>query len=189
VVACVPPRLDLSILRNSASETLHKCSRHTSIHGFMVCTGGVLLSQAKQGIRLTQQHGRSSNIERDQPAVELQLYTCLPIVKSGNFSQSEEAWADLAASGFRSSINMVRVSAEGSPRELESLVCLHEEPFSSPVVSAQLQLFRAAHDNGVRLMLSGQGGDSMFASSIRTTCSGQCCRKGDWEATALNATN
>ena len=103
--------------------------------------------------------------ERAQPGAQLQLYTCLPVVKNGNFSQSEEAWADLAASGFRSTINKVRVSAEGLPRAFDALVYLQEEPFSSPVVFAQLQLFRAAHANGVRLMLSGQGGDTVFAGS------------------------
>lgn len=103
--------------------------------------------------------------ERARPDAQLQLYTCVPLVKNGPFSQSEEAWADLAATGFRSPVNKVRVSAEGLPREFASLVCLHEEPFSSPVVFAQLQLFRAAHENGVRMMLSGQGGDTMFAAT------------------------
>lgn len=104
-------------------------------------------------------------LERAHPDAQVRLYTCLPLVKNGPFSQSEEAWADLAASGFRSPVNKVRVSAEGLPEEFAPLVCLHEEPFSSPVVFAQLQLFRAAQDNGVRMMLSGQGGDTMFASS------------------------
>lgn len=103
--------------------------------------------------------------ELAEPAAQLQLYTCLPAIRNGSFSHSEEPWADLAASGLRSSVNKVRVSADGLPREFESLVCLHEEPFSSPVVFAQLQLFRAAHENGVRLMLSGQGGDTVFAGS------------------------
>jgi asparagine synthase (glutamine-hydrolysing) len=103
--------------------------------------------------------------ERAHPDAQLQLYTCVPLVKNGAFSQSEETWADLAAAGFRSPVNKVRVSAEGLPGEFASLVCLHEEPFSSPVVFAQLQLFRAAHDQGVRMMLSGQGGDTMFATS------------------------
>jgi asparagine synthase (glutamine-hydrolysing) len=103
--------------------------------------------------------------ERAQPTARLQLYTCLPIVRNGCFSQSEEAWAELAASGLRSSINKVRVSAESLPRAFESLVRSQEEPFSSPVVFAQQQLFRAAHDNGVRLILSGQGGDTIFATS------------------------
>ena len=103
--------------------------------------------------------------ERVHADAQLQLYTCVPLVKDGEFSQSEEAWADLAASGFRSPVNKVRVSAAGLPGEFASLVCLEEEPFSSPVVFAQLQLFRAAQDHGVQMMLSGQGGDTMFASS------------------------
>jgi asparagine synthase (glutamine-hydrolysing) len=126
--------------------------------------------------------------ERIHREAQLQLYTCVPLVKDGEFSQSEEAWADLAASGFRSPINKVRVSAEGLPREFASLVCLQEEPFSSPVVFAQLQLFRAAQDRGVRMMLSGQGGDTMFASStgllLRAVLA--CLRRGRWgSATAL----
>jgi asparagine synthase (glutamine-hydrolysing) len=103
--------------------------------------------------------------ERAHPDAQMPLYTCVPLVKNGAFAQSEEAWADLAASDFRSSINKVRVSAEALPGEFDSLICLHEEPFSSPVVFAQLQLFRAARDNGVRMMLSGQGGDTLFATS------------------------
>jgi asparagine synthase (glutamine-hydrolysing) len=103
--------------------------------------------------------------ERAHTDAQLQLYTCVPLVKNGFFSESEESWADLAASSFRSSINKVRVAAEGLPREFPSLVCLQEEPFSSPVLFAQLQLFQVAHENGVRMMLSGQGGDTMFATS------------------------
>jgi asparagine synthase (glutamine-hydrolysing) len=103
--------------------------------------------------------------EHTHSEAQLQLYTCIPLVRNGTFAQSEETWADLAAAGFRSSINKVRVSSEGLPGEFASLVCLQEEPFSSPVVFAQLQLFRAAQDNGVRMMLSGQGGDTLFATS------------------------
>ena len=105
--------------------------------------------------------------ERACPEVELQLYTCVPLVKEGDFSQSEEAWADLAASGFRSRVHKVYVSAKDLPRQLDFVVSLQEEPFSSPVVFAQWQLFRAAQDDGVRMMLSGQGGDTLFASSSR----------------------
>jgi asparagine synthase (glutamine-hydrolysing) len=103
--------------------------------------------------------------ERAYPDAQLQLYTCVPLVKNGVFSESEESWADLAASGFRSSINKVRVAAEGLPAEFPALVGLQEEPFSSPVLFAQLQLFRAAYEDGVRMMLSGQGGDIMFTTS------------------------
>jgi asparagine synthase (glutamine-hydrolysing) len=105
--------------------------------------------------------------ERAYPDEQLQLYTCVPLVKDGEFSQSEEAWADLAASGFRSPVHKVFVSAKDLPQQLDSVVSLQEEPFSSPVVLAQWQLFRAAQDHGVGMMLSGQGGDTMFASTSR----------------------
>ena len=57
------------------------------------------------------------------------------------------------------------VAAESLPGEFPTLVRLQEEPFSSPVRFAQLQLFRAAYEDGVRMMLSGQGGDTMFTTS------------------------
>jgi asparagine synthase (glutamine-hydrolysing) len=106
-----------------------------------------------------------AGFELAHPDAQLQLYTCVPVVKNGVFSESEESWADLAASSFRSSIHKVRVAAEGLPGEFPTLVRLQEEPFSSPVLFAQLQLFRAAYENGVQTMLSGQGGDTMFATS------------------------
>jgi asparagine synthase (glutamine-hydrolysing) len=124
--------------------------------------------------------------ERAHPDARLQLYTCVPLVRDGVFSQSEESWADLASSGFRSFINKVRVPAQGLPGEFESLVCLQEEPFSSPVVFAQLQLFRAAYENGVRMMFSGQGGDTIFATSadelLRATLAH--LQRGCWEDAA-----
>jgi len=126
--------------------------------------------------------------ERAHPDAQMPLYTCVPLVKNGAFSESEEAWADLAASGFRSPVNKVRVSAEGLPGEFASLVRLHEEPFSSPVVFAQLQLFRAAHDHGIRMMLSGQGGDTLFATSADQLLGAVLAhlRRGRWgSATAL----
>jgi asparagine synthase (glutamine-hydrolysing) len=126
--------------------------------------------------------------ERAHPEAQMALYTCVPLVKNGAFSQSEEAWADLAASGFRSPVNKVRVSAEALPGEFDSLICLHEEPFSSPVVFAQLQLFRAARDNGLRMMLSGQGGDTLFATSADQLLRAVLAhlRRGRWgSATAL----
>ena len=124
--------------------------------------------------------------ERACPEVQLELYTCVPLVKDGDFSQSEEAWADLAASGFRSPVRKVYVSAKDLPRQLDSVVSLQEEPFSSPVVVAQWQLFRAAQDHGVKMMLSGQGGDTMFASSSRQVLHAIFAhlRQGSWGSAA-----
>jgi asparagine synthase (glutamine-hydrolysing) len=126
--------------------------------------------------------------ERAYPDAQLQLYTCVPLVKNGVFSGSEESWADLAASGFRSSINKVRVAADGLPGEFPTLVRLQEEPFSSPVLFAQLQLFRAAYEDGVRTMLSGQGGDTMFTTSadeLLRAVLAHLCRGHGGDATAL----
>jgi asparagine synthase (glutamine-hydrolysing) len=100
-----------------------------------------------------------------QPAEHLRLYTCVPATKSGHFSGSEEHWAVLAAEGLRRPLGRIRVTSDELAAHFESIVRLQEEPFSSPVVFAQWQLFRAAQRDGVRLMLSGQGGDTIFRTS------------------------
>ena len=103
--------------------------------------------------------------KRAQLRARLKLYTCVPVVTNGTFSKSEEVWADLAAAAFQIPMEAVRVKAEGLPESYSSLIRLQEEPFSSPVVYAQLHVFRAARRDGIEIMLSGQGGDTLFAPS------------------------
>jgi len=100
-----------------------------------------------------------------EPPERLRLFTCVPTTKSRPFSRSEERWAVLAAEGLKSPLRKICVTSEELPASFESIVRLQEEPFSSPVVYAQWQLFRAAQGDGVRLMLSGQGGDTVFQVS------------------------
>lgn len=123
---------------------------------------------------------------RARPGAPLSLHTCVPAIKDGTFSRSEEAWADVAAAGLRIPVNKIRVPSEDLPASFASLVCLQEEPFSSPVVFAQLQVFRAAQDNGVKVMLSGQGGDTMFATSPKQLVSAvlRQARRGQWSTAA-----
>lgn len=103
--------------------------------------------------------------KRAQLRARLKLYTCVPVVRDGIFSRSEEFWADLVAARFQIPVEAVRVKSEGLPESFASLIRLQEEPFSSPVVYAQLQMFRAARRDGIEIMLSGQGGDTLFAPS------------------------
>lgn len=100
-----------------------------------------------------------------QPPEHLRLYTCVPTTKRGHFSRSEEHWAVLAAEGLKRPLERIRITSDDLAANFESIVRLQEEPFSSPVVFAQWQLFRAAHGDGVRLMLGGQGGDTIFKVS------------------------
>jgi asparagine synthase (glutamine-hydrolysing) len=102
---------------------------------------------------------------RHESGARWSLYTCVPVTKRGRFLQSEEAWADLAATSLGAPLSKIRVTSEDLPAAFPSLVRLQEEPFSSPVVYAQLQLFRAAKQDGVLLMLSGQGGDTLFTAT------------------------
>ena len=86
-------------------------------------------------------------------------------MKRGSFSRSEEPWADLVAGKLQASLHKVRIGSAGLRDEIELLIKTQEEPFSSPVIFAHLQILRAARERGVTLMLSGQGGDTLFTAS------------------------
>jgi hypothetical protein len=69
------------------------------------------------------------------------------------------------ALGYQTFLESCGGHAERLAKRISPGVRLQEEPFSNPVLFAQLQLFRAAYENGVRMKLSGQGGDTMFTTS------------------------
>lgn len=47
--------------------------------------------------------------------------------------------------------------------DIDTLIWHQDEPFTSPSIYAQYRLMKAARDNGVTVLLDGQGGDEIFA--------------------------
>jgi asparagine synthase (glutamine-hydrolysing) len=78
-------------------------------------------------------------------------------------SRDEGKWMDLVTKSNRVERHDVWPSAEQFFEELERLFWHQEEPFSSASVYAQWSVMRLAKQNGVTVLLDGQGADEMMA--------------------------
>ncbi|MBI1787426.1 MAG: asparagine synthase (glutamine-hydrolyzing) [Acidobacteria bacterium] len=84
-------------------------------------------------------------------------------VAPGKEETNEEPWANLAGSAGGAVMHKVYYSPQILRDEFDRLMFLQDAPFSSPVVFAQLQIFREAHELGFKVLLSGQGPDEYLA--------------------------
>jgi asparagine synthase (glutamine-hydrolysing) len=60
-------------------------------------------------------------------------------------------------------MHLVHLRPMDLPDRFQALVRAHDQPFSSPVVFAQYQVFEAVNAAGFKVMLSGQGPDEFLA--------------------------
>lgn len=72
---------------------------------------------------------------------------------------SEEHWVDVVGKASGARVHKVRLDALDLPK----MIRLHGEPFNSASMAAQHQVFSAARERGIKVMLDGQGADEMFA--------------------------
>lgn len=76
---------------------------------------------------------------------------------------SEERWMHIVAQ----EAGVIRHSVETSPQELlgdlDRLIEIQAEPFGGTSIYAQYRVFRLAKENGIKVMLDGQGADELFA--------------------------
>jgi len=75
----------------------------------------------------------------------------------------EEPWIELAGGAARAQIHKVRLSPQELVADLEELLRVQEQPFGSTSIYAQYRVFRAAREQGIRVLLDGQGADEMLA--------------------------
>ena len=75
---------------------------------------------------------------------------------------SEEPWIDLVGERVRAEIHKVRSSSKGLLRNLETIASFHDEPSASTSMHAQFEVFRAAREAGVKVLLDGQGADEVL---------------------------
>jgi asparagine synthase (glutamine-hydrolysing) len=78
-------------------------------------------------------------------------------------SRDEGRWMDLVTNRNRVERHDVWPTAEKFFEELSDLFWHQEEPFSSTSVYAQWNVMRLAKENGVTVLLDGQGADEMLA--------------------------
>lgn len=74
----------------------------------------------------------------------------------------EGPWIELAGA----SVDARRIDVSGAPNglvaDLDAVIALQGEPFVSTSIYAQYQVFRAANEAGIKVMLDGQGADELL---------------------------
>ncbi len=76
---------------------------------------------------------------------------------------SEERWVDVVIQKARTAKFRTQPMPEDLVRSLDGLVATQDEPFDSTSIFAQSSVFKLARENGIKVMLDGQGADELFA--------------------------
>jgi asparagine synthase (glutamine-hydrolysing) len=72
---------------------------------------------------------------------------------------SEQRWCEIVTRATSTTQHWVYIQPGELIRDFEQLVRVQEQPFGSPTIYAQYRIFRCAHEEGVKVILSGQGAD------------------------------
>lgn len=75
---------------------------------------------------------------------------------------SEEHWIDLAGEAAGARVHKVRATTDDLIAELNALIDTQDVPFGSTSIFAQRRVFQRAREDGVKVMLDGQGADEML---------------------------
>lgn len=92
------------------------------------------------------------------PDVELHTFSYV----ADDPALSEERWVDIAAKAAGAIVHKVRADPASLAVDIDEMVVEQGEPFGGTSIYAQRQVFRRAHDQGIKVMLDGQGADEMM---------------------------
>ncbi len=84
---------------------------------------------------------------------------------------SEEKWADIAGKDAGATMHKVSAGINDLVADLDHLIRLQGEPFTSTSIYAQYRVFNLAQEAGMKVMLDGQGADEIFAGYKGYQCS------------------
>ena len=79
---------------------------------------------------------------------------------------SEEAWADRANERAQAIPNKVFASSVDLAKDIDDTIMAQGEPFGSLSIYAQYSVFRRAREQGITVILDGQGADELLAGYI-----------------------
>lgn len=92
-------------------------------------------------------------------------------------SVNEERWVDLIGKAAGAAVHKVKISPDELLADLDHLIYCQDEPFGSTTIYAQYRVMRLAKENGIKVMLDGQGADEMlggyrlyFAARLASLC-------------------
>jgi len=93
-----------------------------------------------------------------EPSAEIHTFSYLADERSIN----EKVWIDIVNSRVGAIAHPVSIDADDLANDLDDLMLAQGEPFGSTSIYAQYRVFRAAHENGITVMLDGQGADEQL---------------------------
>lgn len=76
---------------------------------------------------------------------------------------SEERWVDVVTRAAGLHAHKIHISPTDIWADMERLIALQGEPFSTTSMYAQWRVFQAARSAGIKVMLDGQGADELLA--------------------------
>jgi asparagine synthase (glutamine-hydrolysing) len=79
------------------------------------------------------------------------------------FKNDETSYINTISELFKTENYKVTPTADDLIKDFEKLMFHHEEPFTSSSVYAQYRVFQTAKENGVKVLVDGQGADEIFA--------------------------
>ena len=85
---------------------------------------------------------------------------------ASDYELSEEKWIDIVNEHVGAIVHKINVNNFDLVEDLDDLVKTQGEPFSGTNLYAQYRVFKAAKDNGIKVVLDGQGADEMLAGYL-----------------------
>lgn len=98
-------------------------------------------------------------IRKLEPSLDIRTYSYV----ADDAALTEERWIDIANGAFRSTPRKVYCSAESLLDDLDALIRAQDLPFGSTSIYAQYKVFQRAREDGVKVVLDGQGADELLA--------------------------
>lgn len=83
------------------------------------------------------------------------------------FEKDESRFINAVSTAFETENKKITTTAVELINDFEKLMYHHEEPFTSSSVYAQYRVFQLAKENGVKVLIDGQGADEVFAGYPR----------------------
>lgn len=120
-----------------------------------------LRSDVPVGVALSGGIDSSANVccmRRISPDLDLRTFSYV----SDNPLENEEKWMDIVGTSCGASMFKVNPKGDELAQNLEELIKAQGEPFGGTSIFAQYRVMQLARENGVKVMLDGQGADEIL---------------------------
>jgi asparagine synthase (glutamine-hydrolysing) len=115
---------------------------------------------------------------RLRPAEQLAVFSYVADEPALN----EEPYLDLAAEAAAVRPHKIRLAADALAGDLDRLILIQQQPFTTTSIWAQSRVFREVRDRGFKVVLDGQGADELFAGYpvFRSAHLATLIKRGQW---------